>query len=121
MNWSDDQFVLMKQANALTALIAAAVLLAIGSAQTKSAAPPLQTSPATPCQTIGRYQIFTAEHMVSVDGGSVTMKDILRIDTVTTAVQISSGPAMAVLIQQDIAPPAACFEKAGWGCHGGGV
>ena len=41
--------------------------------------------------------------------------------SVTTAVQISSEPAMAVLIQQDIAPPAACFKKAGWGCHGGGV
>jgi hypothetical protein len=36
---------------------------------------------------------------------------------ITTAVQISSEPAMGVLISRDIAPALTCFVKAGWQCH----
>lgn len=71
----------MNRTNTVIIVIAAAVLLAVGNAQTKPAGP-TQAAP-IPCSGTGRYQLFTGEHLVFSDGIATMQKAIMRIDTET--------------------------------------
>ncbi|MGO9894567.1 MAG: hypothetical protein ACLPX8_10195 [Bryobacteraceae bacterium] len=64
----------MSKPNLVVLLIAALILIAVLGAQTKQ--PP-------PSSQIGRYQLFSGEHDMGLEGGMSTEKSILRIDTVT--------------------------------------
>lgn len=73
----------MKRVNIVIAVVAVAILLAIGSAQTNKIAP----EPDKPSSLVGRYQLVSGEHEIINQGGgsSLTEKAIFRIDTVTGA------------------------------------
>ena len=63
----------MNRTNIAIVVLAAAVLIAVGSAQTNRGQ--VATGP------VGRYQIVAGEHMQT--GSSEPAKDVFRIDTVT--------------------------------------
>ena len=68
----------MNRTKIVIAVIAVAVLLAVGNAQTDK--------PQQPVGPVGRYQIHLVDHTVTVatasSGGSV-VRDVLRVDTTT--------------------------------------
>ena len=69
----------MSRNNLIAALIVAAFLIVVASAQNGAR----QSSPAAG-QT-GRYQLVVAEHVVDTGQGRTTTKEVLRIDTMTGA------------------------------------
>ena len=73
----------MNRINAAIVVIATAVLLAVGSAQTGK--------PTATAGSIGRYQLLAGDYEVdSPTGLSITVKGIFRIDTATGATSFYS-------------------------------
>ena len=74
----------MNKINAVIVVIAAAVLLAGGSAQTGK--------PPAPTGQVGRYQLLSGEHeLITADGTPILKKGVFRIDTVTGATSLYSN------------------------------
>jgi type II secretory pathway pseudopilin PulG len=68
----------------VSVLLVAAAIVAIGSAQTNRPRAIEQVSSGSCQNALMRYQLFAGEHIIAGSGDGIpTVKDILRIDTLT--------------------------------------